>query len=165
MSFTFTEQPANGYFVRDLIVFEGLDAGGFVAKGFVVHPPDFNNSQISELNQFQDQLSILLASLSDNQRLQVQWFCDSNYQHELLRYQAETERATNVWTRRARNERFARYWSMRTNRQLRRQRLVFYISRSLKLPPNRVTLRAPFSREGIRKNKGDRQQKRHPIKR
>lgn len=131
MSFAFTEQPANGYFIRDLLVFEGLNAGGFVAKGFVVHPPDFNNSQISELNQFQDQLSVLLASLSDNQRLQVQWFCDSNYQHELLRYQAETERATNLWTRRARNERFARYWSMMTNRQLRRQRLIFYISRAI----------------------------------
>ena len=105
------EKPANGYFLRDLIVFNGLNAGGCVSKGFIFQPPDFNNAQISELNHFQDKLSLLLASLSDNQRLQVQWFCDSDYCKELLRYNEETRRATNVWTRRTRNERFTRYWS------------------------------------------------------
>jgi len=75
------EKPANGYFLRDLLIFNGLKAGGFASKGFIFEPPDFNNAQIGELNEFQDQLSILLASLSDNQRLQVQWFCDSDYQH------------------------------------------------------------------------------------
>ena len=103
------EKPANGYFLRDLLIFNGLNAGGYASKGFIFEPPDFNNAQIGELNEFQDQLSILLASLSDNQRLQVQWFCDSDYQRELLRYNDETKRATNVWTRRARNERSARY--------------------------------------------------------
>ncbi len=102
-----------------------------VPDAFALHinePPDFNNAQIGELNEFQDQLSILLAPLSDNQRLQVQWFCDSDYQRELLRYNDETKRATNLWTRRARNERFARYWQAMTKRQLRRQRLILYIS-------------------------------------
>jgi len=75
------EKPANGYFLRDLLIFNGLNAGGFASKGFIFEPPDFNNAQIGELNEFQDQLSILLASLSDKQRLQVQWFCDSDYQH------------------------------------------------------------------------------------
>ena len=125
------ERPANGYFLRDMLVFNGLNAGGFVSKGFIFEPPDFNNAQISELNEFQDQLSIMLASLSDNQRLQVQWFCDSDYQHELLRYNDETKRATNVWTRRARNERFARYWTAMVNRRLRRQKLILYVSRRI----------------------------------
>ena len=126
-----SEQPPNGYFLRDLLVFNGLHTGGFASKGFIFEPPDFNNSQIGELNAFQDQLSILLASLSDNQRLQVQWFCDSDYQHELLRYNEETKRASNVWTRRCRNERFARYWSAMTERRLRRQKLILYISRAI----------------------------------
>ena len=130
------EKPANGYFLRDLLIFNGLNAGGFASKGFIFEPPDFNNAQIGELNEFQDQLSILLASLSDNQRLQVQWFCDSDYQRELLRYNDETKRATNVWTRRARNERFARYWQAMTKRQLRRQRLILYISRSIETSPS-----------------------------
>ena len=112
------EQSPNGHFMRDLLIFNGLNAGGFASKGFIFEPPDLNNAQIGELNEFQDKLSILLASLSDNQRLQVQWFCDSDYQRELLRYNDETKRATNTWTRRARNERFARYWrgSCRTTR-------------------------------------------------
>ena len=121
---------ANGYFLRDLLIFNGLKPAAYASKGFIFEPPDFNNSQIGELNDFQDQLSVLLASLSDNQRLQVQWFCDSDYQRELLRYNEETKRATNVWTRRSRNERFARYWTAMTDRQLRRQRLILYISRS-----------------------------------
>ncbi len=130
-----SENPANGYFVRNLLIFNGLNAGGFVSKGFIFEPPDFNNAQISELNEFQDQLSLLLASLSDHQRLQIQWFCDSDYQHELLRYNEETQRATNIWTRRSRNERFVRYWKAMTNRELRRQRLVLYISRRIDTSP------------------------------
>ncbi|HWC58172.1 MAG TPA: TraC family protein [Verrucomicrobiae bacterium] len=136
------EKPANGYFLRDLIVFNGLNTGGCVSKGFIFQPPDFNNAQISELNHFQDQLSLLLASLSDNQRLQVQWFCDSDYRNELLHYNDETKHATNIWTRRSRNERFARYWSAMLNRQLRRQRLILYISRSIDISPSFSASRA-----------------------
>lgn len=90
------EQPVNGFFVCDLLIFNGLTAGGFASKGFIFQPPDFNNAQISELNEFQDQLSILLASLSDNQRLQVQWFCGSDYQHELLRCRARHRSAVRL---------------------------------------------------------------------
>ena len=54
---------------------------------------------------------------------------------ELLRYQQETERFTNVWTKRARNERFSRYWSAMSERKLRRQRVILYISRTLENTP------------------------------
>src|SRR3954466_3925761 len=100
------DKAPNGYFVRDLMVFNGLSQGGYVSKGFVFQPPDLLNAQISELNEFQDQICLLLASLNDNQRLQVQFFCDSDYRKELLRYQQETGNATNAWTKRTRNERF-----------------------------------------------------------
>jgi len=84
---------------------------------------------------FQDQLSLLMQSLTENQRLQIQYYCDSDYRHELLRYNAETQKADNVWTRRSRNERFERYWRLMTERRLRRQRLVFYLSRKSKPRP------------------------------
>ncbi len=74
-----SEAAPNGYFVRDLIVYGSLRQGGAVAKGFVFEPPDLANAATSELNGFQDQLSLLLASLGDHQRLQVQWYCDSDY--------------------------------------------------------------------------------------
>ena len=90
------------------------------------------NAQVSELNEFQDQLSLLLASLTEQHRLQIQYYCDSDYRHELLRYQAETQKAANVWTRRSRNERFERYWRLMTERRLRRQ-----TARLLSLTENR----------------------------
>ena len=93
------ERASNGYFVRDLIVFNHLRRGGYESKGFVFEAPDLLNSPASDLNAFQDRLCLLLASLHEHQRLQVQYFCDSNFKSELLRYQQETERFTNVWTK------------------------------------------------------------------
>ncbi len=133
------ERPPNGFFVRDLILFNHLRRGGYVAKGFVFEAPDLTNSPIADLNEFQEQLCLLLASLHENQRLQVQYFSDSDYKTELLRYQQETERFENVWTKRSRNERFARYWQSMVERKLRRQRVVFYISRSLENVPRTLT--------------------------
>jgi hypothetical protein len=136
------ERPPNGFFVRDLILFNHLRRGGYVAKGFVFEAPDLTNSPIADLNDFQEQLSRLLASLHENQRLQVQYFSDSDYKSELLRFQSETERFDNVWTKRSRNERFARYWQAMVERKLRRQRVVIYISRSLDNVPNTLTSNA-----------------------
>jgi hypothetical protein len=132
------ERPPNGFFVRDLIVFNHLRRGGYVAKGFVLEAPDLTNSPIADLNDFQDQICLLLASLHENQRLQVQYFCDSDYKAELLRYQSETERMSNLWTKRTRNERFARFWQAMTERKLRRQRVVLYVTRSLENTPKLV---------------------------
>jgi type IV secretion system protein TrbE len=125
------EKAPNGHFVNDLIVFNGLNEGGYVAKGFIFEPPDLTNAQTGELHEFQDQLSILLASLSEQQRLQVHFYCDSDYRAELLRYRDETQKAENSWTRHARNDRFERYWLAMTERRLRRQRLVLYFSRKI----------------------------------
>ena len=131
------ERAPNGFFTHDLIVFNHLRRGGYVSKGFIFESPDLTNSPIADLNDFQDQLCLLLASLHENQRLQVQYFCDSDYKGELLRYQQETERFSNVWTKRARNERFARYWQAMSERKLRRQRVIFYISRALENVPTK----------------------------
>ena len=136
------ERPPNGFFVRNLILFNHLRRGGYVAKGFVFEAPDLTNSPIADLNDFQEQLCLLLASLHENQRLQVQYFSDSDYKTELLRYRQETEQFENVWTKRSRNERFARYWQAMVERKLRRQRVVFYISRSLENVPKTLTTNA-----------------------
>ncbi|MEY2537014.1 MAG: type secretion system protein TrbE [Verrucomicrobiota bacterium] len=129
------ESSPNGYFVRDLVVFHGLRKGCFVSKGFVIEPADLSAAAPEHLNAFQDQLALLLSCLHDKLRLQVQWFCDSDYRSELLRYRERTEQATNVWTRRCRNERFARYWQAMVDRRLRRQRLVLYFSRQIDTSP------------------------------
>ena len=136
----------NGYMLRDLLVFGGLHSGGSVGKGFVFEPPDFNHAPIAERNEFQDQLALLLASLGEGQRLQVQWFCDCDYQRELLRYNDETKRATNVWTRRVRNERFVRYWQAMRERRLRRQRVLLYVARQIESVPPFAGSRAALTR-------------------
>ncbi|MFT3992219.1 MAG: TraC family protein [Luteolibacter sp.] len=133
--FDFIAAP-NGFFIRDLIIFGDLRPGSSVAKGFLFEAPDLANAAIAELNAFQNQLAVLLASLGDHQRLQVQWFCDSDYRRELLAYHERTQQAENIWTRRVRNERFVRCWEAMTERRLRRQRLVLWISRKIDVAPS-----------------------------
>ncbi|MGH7952581.1 MAG: TraC family protein, partial [Limisphaerales bacterium] len=137
-----SERAPDGFFVNDLILFNSLRRGGYVAKGFVFEAPDLTNSPIAYLNEFQNQLGQLLESLNEGQRLQVQYFSDSDYKTELLRYQQETERFENVWTKRSRNERFMRYWQAMVERKLRRQRVIFYISRPLENTPKTLTSNA-----------------------
>ena len=129
------EPAPNGYFINDLVVFHGLGKGCHVSKGFVFEPPELGTAAPEHLNAFQDQIALVLACLHDRMRLQVQWFCDSDYRAELLRYHEQTQRATNVWTRRTRNERFSRYWQAMQERQLRRQHLVLYFSRKIDIAP------------------------------
>ncbi|MFO1501069.1 MAG: hypothetical protein U1G07_22210 [Verrucomicrobiota bacterium] len=132
------ERAPNGFFVRHMMIFNHLRRGGYVSKGFGFEAPDLTNSPIEDLNDFQDQICLLLASLHEHQRLQVQYFCDSDYKGELLRYQQETDSFSNVWTKRVRNERFTRYWQAMSERRLRRQRVIFYVSRALDNTPKPV---------------------------
>ncbi len=129
------ERAPNGFFIRDMMIFNHLRRGGYVSKGFIFEAPDLTNSPAADLNDFQDQTCLLLASLHEHQRLQIQYYCDSDFKQELLRYQQETEKFSNVWTKRARNERFSRYWRAMSERKLRRQRVIFYVSRSLENVP------------------------------
>jgi hypothetical protein len=136
------ETAPNGYFIRDLIVFHGLRKGCYVSKGFIIEPPDLSAAAPEHLNAFQDQLALMLACLHDKLRLQVQWFCDSDYRSDLLRYNEQTKSATNVWTRRCRNDRFSRYWQAMIDRRLRRQRLVLFFSRKIETSPSIIATAA-----------------------
>jgi type IV secretion system protein TrbE len=136
------ETPPNGYFIRDLIVLHGLRKGCYLSKGFIIEPPDLSAAAPEHLNAFQDQLALVLACLHDKLRLQVQWFCDSDYRADLLRYNEQTKNATNVWTRRCRNERFSRYWQAMIDRRLRRQRLVLFFSRKIETSPSIIATAA-----------------------
>lgn len=119
----------DGYLLQDLIVFRGLQKGGFVGKGFRVQPPDYENAEVAWLNRFEDDLRVLLTSLKDNTRLQIQWAVDSDYKRELLAYYENTKNlARSEWSRRQRNERFTRYWEHMERRELRRERLHLYVT-------------------------------------
>ena len=95
----------------DMIVYRGLQKGGYVGRGYRVHPPDCENAEVSWLNRMEDDMRVLLSSLKDTARMQVHWTVDSDYRQELLDYYEQTDKlATNAWSKEQRNERFTRYW-------------------------------------------------------
>ena len=118
----------DGYLVEDMIVFNGLQKGGYVGRGYRIQAPDCENSDVTWLNRIEDEIRVLLASLKDTTRLQVQWSVDSDYKRELLAYYEQTKKlSSNEWSTRQRNERFTRYWERMEQRQLRRERLHLYV--------------------------------------
>ncbi|MDC3255106.1 hypothetical protein OAV21_01755 [bacterium] len=119
----------DGYLMDDMIVYRGLQKGGYVGKGFRIHPPDCENADVSWLNRMEDDMRVLLSSLKDTARMQVHWSVDSDYKRELLAYYAKTkELATDDWSKEQRNERFTRYWDRMERRELRRERLHWYVT-------------------------------------
>ena len=43
----------DGYLVDDLIVYGGIQKGGYVGRGFRVHPPDGENADVRWLNHLE----------------------------------------------------------------------------------------------------------------
>ncbi|MEZ0300141.1 MAG: VirB4 family type IV secretion system protein [Candidatus Methylacidiphilales bacterium] len=121
----------NGHFAEGLILYGNLEVGALASKGFFVEPPDLHNASVGLLNDFQDKIRLFLASLGPTQRAQIQWTCNADYRQELLAYHDNTQRAKEPAVRRARNERFIRYWQKMLNRELRREQLVIFISQSV----------------------------------
>jgi hypothetical protein len=117
-----------GYFAENLILYGSLEKGAVAARGFVIQPPDLRGARHEQLNQLQEKLRILLASLAPGQRLQFQWSCDSDYRRELLAYHEATQRCGDAGLRRVRNERFTRYFARMQSRELRREKLVLFFT-------------------------------------
>lgn len=122
-------EPADGYFGEDMIVFEGLHRGGFIARGFEIIAPDLEHADPVHHNAFESDLVALLSVLKPGWRMQVQWTNDSDFRKPLQRYREDTATlATNEWSKRQRNERFVRYWRMVESGALRRERLRLYFT-------------------------------------
>ena len=86
------ESAPNGYFLNDLIVFHGLGKGCIVSKGFLVEPPELSTAAPEHSTPSRIRSRSCSRCLHEKLRLQVQWFCDSDYRAELLRYHEQTER-------------------------------------------------------------------------
>lgn len=123
------DKAPNGVFCDGMIIYGFPERGAIAAKGFWIEPPDLRGSSFAKLNGLQEQIRSLLAlSTTPGRRLQVQWSCDCDYRRELLAYHAVTENVTHPAVRRARNERFSRYWEKMQARTLRRERLAVFLS-------------------------------------
>ena len=71
-------QPVDGFFEEDLIVFESLQRGGFLLRGFKLTPPYLENADPMHHNAQKVDVVTLLAVLKSGQRLQVQWTVDND---------------------------------------------------------------------------------------
>jgi hypothetical protein len=123
-----SSRAPNGYFADGLMLFGAPEKGGTVAKGYVLQPPDLRGGSIAHLNGYQDKIRSLLANLGAGMRAQFQWTCNCDYRTELARYFRETEKVTHPHLKRARQERFDRYWQKMHRRELRREHLVLFVS-------------------------------------
>ncbi|MFZ5495454.1 MAG: VirB4 family type IV secretion system protein [Verrucomicrobiota bacterium] len=134
----------NGFFAEGLMIFGPLDKGGLASKGYILQPPDLRGASIATLNAYQDKIRGLLASLGEGMKAQFQWTCDSDYRTELTRYFRETEGITHPHLKRVRRERFDRYWQRMHRRELRREKLVLFLTTAVTAPAGR-----PLTREGL----------------
>ena len=121
----------NGFFAEGLMLFGALEKGGIAAKGYVLQPPDLRGGSIAHLNNYQDKVRSLLGNLGEGMRAQLQWTCNSDYRQELTRYFRETEKITHPHIKRARQERFDRYWEKMHRHALRREQLVLFVSMAI----------------------------------
>ena len=122
-------EPVDGFLGEDMIVFEGLHRGGYIARGFEVIAPDLEHADPVHHNAFESDLVALLSVLKPEWRMQVQWTTDSDYSQALKRYREDTDRlSTNPWSTRQRNERYVRYSRLMEEGSLRRERLRLYFT-------------------------------------
>ncbi len=128
----------NGWISHDLLIWNELDHRGYVSKGFVLDVPDLRHGSERSLNGFYESVRQFLHTLDESTRAQFRWSVDSDYRTELLSYKATTDERSdpNSWSAITRNERFTRYWQAMQSGQLRREKLVLFLSK-------RITTRPP----------------------
>lgn len=130
-------QAPNGWFSHDLIVWNDLDKRGFVTKGFVLDVPDLRHASEHALDGFYESVRQFLHTLEESTRAQIRWSVDSDYRDELTAYKAVTDERCEPesWATISRNERFNRYWAAMLNGQLRREKLVLFLSKKIAVNP------------------------------
>lgn len=130
-------QAPNGWFSHDLIIWNDLDTRGFVSKGFVLDVPDLRHASEHALDGFYQSVRQFLYTLDESTRAQIRWSVDSNYREELMAFKNVTDERCepDSWAAISRNERFNRYWRAMQTGQLRREKLVLFLSKRIAANP------------------------------
>jgi len=116
------------YLVDDLLIFGDITRG-VICQGIDVSMPDQTNVEVDVLNALESDLRTFLANLQEGERLQVQFYKDSDYGRELECYQKITDKGNMCrFSRRHRTERYERYVERMENDRLIQSNLRFYIS-------------------------------------
>jgi len=133
--------PPNGFFADDMIVYGALDKGGLATKGFLLQPADQRGASVAQLNGYQDRIRNLLALLGPDLWAQFQWGCDGDYRPELTTAYREIEQISDPTIRRVRLHYWRRHWKKLTDRTLRREQLVLFLTVRIATQPGRLLTR------------------------
>ena len=123
-----TEKPQDAF-----LVYGELNNTGFVAKGFRFNVPNLSHSGWGQKNELFLHLQSYLARLDSGRRIQFRYKRDSNYRRILDKYDADTERFSDLpFAREFRNRISAQFRKEMENHELRREYLTLYLSRPAK---------------------------------
>ncbi len=92
----------NGYIIQTVqaedafLVYGELNASGHVAKGFRLDVPNLSNAGWSQKNEIYTHLQSYLSRFDASKRLQLRYTKDANYDKILEKYEADTERFSDV---------------------------------------------------------------------
>ena len=136
------------YAVDDLLVFGDI-THGVICQGIEVSIPDQSNVEVEVLNALESDLRTFLANLQEGERLQIQFYKDSDYHRELERFQNISEKGSMCrFSRRQRTERYERYAGRMAEGRLIQSNLRFYLSSRIRAPKLRggLSRRAHYER-------------------
>ena len=136
------------YAVDDLLVFGDI-THGVICQGIEVSIPDQSNVEVEVLNALESDLRTFLANLQVGERLQIQFYKDSDYHRELERFQNISEKGSMCrFSRRQRTERYERYAGRMAEGRLIQSNLRFYLSSRIRAPKLRggLSRRAHYER-------------------
>ncbi len=121
----------DGYLLQDLIIYNGLGPGGYVAKGYWIEVPDLDHASEAERNRFDRKIQRLLRTLPSHYRVQVRWWVDSNYQDTLHTYRSSTAQVHDATCRKIRNSTFLYFFERMRRGLLRRQRVAIFLAKPI----------------------------------
>ena len=127
----FSRMP-DGMFFEHFMIWHGLTNGIF-ACGMELDVPALNYAKNGTRNLFLDRVTAMLHGLAvDKVSIQIYWSVSSNYTEELYHYQKDTESLPpESACRKYRELRYQQYRKKANNRQLRREKVILFVSRPL----------------------------------
>jgi hypothetical protein len=82
----FTGSAPNGWFCRDLLVWNSISKGGYTSKGYVFEVPAQAQSSVAVRNSLYASIRRFMHTLDEQTRVQFYWSVDSDYKAELSAY-------------------------------------------------------------------------------
>ena len=130
--------PPQAWIIQNKLVFNEIDSRGFVIAFYKINPPDIHNASNQFSNGWEAQVVNFLNSLSEDYPFQIRWRVHSNFQSELLQFDADTDTFSpdpKDWTHQERKRTFKKLWRAMEERKLRREECVIAIKRKIRTNP------------------------------